>query len=273
MSQPLVFHVAVLDTETTGLSAATDRLIEVAVKLLQVDADARLLGEIDVYHSLHDPGMRIPYGATAVHGITNAMVKGHRIDAPRLVDILARADLVVAHNSGFDKGFVRQVVPHADDLLWGCSCRGIPWKRLYPRLWSISLPELARTLGVRTGQAHRALGDVETTVELLLQADPSGTTHLKHLVAKKLAKRLPRVAKATAAPAPAEPVESPAQFVLRVLGQFPDNECSIADLHGWQDGRPSHGYAELTATVADLQRAGRLRVSVDTDRTLHWSLA
>ena len=163
---PATLHIAVVDTETTGLSAATDRIIEVAVKLLAITAAGELINEVEIYQSLHDPGIRIPRDAIAVHGITDAMVRGHRIDAAHLAGILARADLVVAHNSGFDKGFVRQVVPHADTLLWGCSCRGIPWKQHYPQLWSTSLPVLARFLKLPTGTAHRALGDVETTVNL-----------------------------------------------------------------------------------------------------------
>lgn len=179
-------HIAVVDTETTGLSAVTDRIIEVAVKLLAVDSAGRLLSEVAVYQSLHDPGIRIPRDAIAVHGITDAMVRGHRIDADQLSGILGRADLVVAHNSGFDKGFVRQVVPHADTLLWGCSCRGIPWKQHYPQLWSTSLPVLARFLKLPTGTAHRAMGDVETTVNLLLQAGPKGEAHVAHLMRRKL---------------------------------------------------------------------------------------
>ena len=180
------FHIAVVDTETTGLSSKTDRLIEVAVKLLAVDAAGQLLSEVAVYQSLHDPGIRIPSDAIAVHGITNAMVKGHRIDADRLTSILARADLVVAHNSGFDKGFVRQVVPASDALPWGCSCRGIPWKSFYPGLYSTSLPTLARFLKLQSGTAHRALGDVETTVNLLLHPGPKGEAHLAHLLRRKL---------------------------------------------------------------------------------------
>lgn len=180
------YHIAVVDTETTGLFASSDRIIEVAVKLLAVDASGQFLSEIEVYESLHDPGMRIPNDAIAVHGITDAMVKGHRIDAARLTGILARADLVVAHNSGFDKGFVRQIVPDADALLWGCSCRGIPWKAFYPGLWSTSLPNLARFLRLNTGTAHRALGDVETTVNLLLHPGPQGEAHVAHLLRRKL---------------------------------------------------------------------------------------
>jgi DNA polymerase-3 subunit epsilon len=178
-------HIAVLDTETTGLSARTDRMVEVAVLLLRVDHEARLLEQVDAYQSLHDPGVPIPTYATAVHGITDAMVRGHRIDAERLGGILRRADLVVAHNTGFDKGFVRQLLPEVDAMTWGCSCRGIPWKRMYPHLYSISLTNLALGLRIQAGQAHRALGDVETTVRLLLRDGPSGLPHLHQLVAKK----------------------------------------------------------------------------------------
>ena len=183
------FRIAVLDTETTGLYATSDRVVEIAVKLLEIDATARLVAALDAYHSLHDPGIRMPREAQAVHGITDAMVKGHRIDGQRVTDMLAQADLVIAHNSGFDKGFVRQVAPTCDAMLWGCSCRGIPWKKLYPAMWSTSLPNLANALRLPRGVAHRAEGDVETTVNLLLHRDPTGQPHLSHLLARKLTAR------------------------------------------------------------------------------------
>jgi exonuclease I len=72
-------------------------------------------------------------------------------------------------------------------MLWGCSCRGIPWRKLYATLDSTRLQHLAATLRVRTGTAHRALGDVETTVNLILQEDPEGQPHLLHLLTRKLA--------------------------------------------------------------------------------------
>ena len=141
---------------------------------------------LETYQELNDPGMPIPSEATAIHGITDAMVKGRRIDAARVARMLADADLVVAHNSGFDKGFVRQLVPGADALVWGCSCRGIPWRKLYTTLESTRLQHLATELKILTGTAHRALGDVETTVNLILKTDPQGNTHLLHLITRKL---------------------------------------------------------------------------------------
>jgi len=189
---PELCRIAVVDTETTGLYPSHDRLVEIAVMLLEVDgASGRLVRVLETYQELNDPGMPIPSIATSIHGITNAMVKGRRIDADRVTRLLEAADLVVAHNSGFDKGFVRQVVPGADALAWACSCRGIPWRRLYGFLENTRLQHLAARLAVRTGTAHRAMGDVETTVNLILLEDPDGRTHLAHLIGRRLAPRPP----------------------------------------------------------------------------------
>jgi len=161
-------RVAYLDTETTGLSSRYDRIIELAIVLAEVDwATGAILQRLDVYEGLQDPGRRIPPEAMAVHGITDAMVKGHRIDAGRAGSLLAAADLCLAHNSGFDRGFVAQVLPGALDQTWGCTCRGIPWKRLYPAVPSTGLQALSRFFRCPTGIAHRALGDVETTMNLV----------------------------------------------------------------------------------------------------------
>lgn len=66
----------------------------------------------------------------AVHGITDAMVKGHRIDRFRAAKRLSAADICLTHNSGFDQGFVVQVVPEAQGHSWGSTYRGIPWEKL-----------------------------------------------------------------------------------------------------------------------------------------------
>jgi len=180
-------RVAVLDTETTGLYPASDRIIEIAVVLLEVDrATGQTLREMDRYQALQDPGRPIPWAALAVHGITDAMVRGQRIDAERVRQLLANADLLVAHNSGFDKGFVAQIVPEVGQMQWACSCRGIPWRSLYSHLPNAKLQDLANAFGVTKGTAHRALGDVETTLALLNQEMPGASmTLLGHLIAKK----------------------------------------------------------------------------------------
>jgi DNA polymerase-3 subunit epsilon len=69
---------AVIDVETTGGSAAgADRIIEVAVVLVQ--GERREL----VFESLVNPGRPIPAFVSAVTGITNAMVR----DAPAFEEV------------------------------------------------------------------------------------------------------------------------------------------------------------------------------------------
>jgi len=87
-----------LDTETTGLGPS-DRIIEIGV----VDDSGSV-----VFESLIDPRMPIPVDATAIHGITDAMVSG----APVLQDIIADLrhlllsdGMVVIYNAEFDTRF------------------------------------------------------------------------------------------------------------------------------------------------------------------------
>lgn len=181
-------RIALLDTETTGLYPASDRIIEIAVLLLEADrATGRVLRTLDRYQGLQDPGRPIPWEALAVHGITDAMVRGQCIDAARVRELLEGADLLVAHNSGFDKGFVAQVVPEAAAMRWACSCRGIPWRSLFPQAPNARLQDLAEAFRLPRGTAHRAMGDVETTLNLLSLSHPGREgTLLGHLVERKL---------------------------------------------------------------------------------------
>ncbi|OAI54381.1 hypothetical protein AYO44_03675 [Planctomycetaceae bacterium SCGC AG-212-F19] len=59
----LTRQLVVLDLETTGISAKTDRIVEVAAVKFLPD------GERCRYHRRINPGVPIPPAATAVHGI------------------------------------------------------------------------------------------------------------------------------------------------------------------------------------------------------------
>ncbi|MBP1625849.1 MAG: polymerase subunit epsilon [Holophagaceae bacterium] len=180
-------RVAIVDTETTGLYPSQDRIIEIAIILVEAERQTgRIVGEVARYDALQDPGFPMPYGAFAVHGISDAMVRGQRIDAQAVSGLLSQAELLVAHNAGFDKGFVAQVMPECASLLWGCSCRGVPWRRHFP-VPSAKLQTLADHLQLERGTAHRAMGDVETTLALLRTELPGeDMTALGHLIRKKL---------------------------------------------------------------------------------------
>ncbi|HJW73284.1 MAG TPA: exonuclease domain-containing protein [Geothrix sp.] len=183
-------RVAYVDTETTGLSSNLDRIIEIAIVLAEVEWETgRITQKLEEYQGLQDPGRRIPAAAMAVHGISDTMVRGHRIDARACTRLLAAADLCLAHNSGFDKGFVAQIVPEAQTYSWGCTCRGIPWKKLYPSVSSTALQNLSRFFGSGKGIAHRALGDVETTMNLVSLPGILGARTFQHYVLHKKVRR------------------------------------------------------------------------------------
>ncbi|MBN1270486.1 MAG: 3'-5' exonuclease [Kiritimatiellae bacterium] len=145
------------DTETTGLDARYDRIVEIgAVKF----ADGRV---IETRQWLINPRQRIPYWATQVHGITMEMVR----DAPEFKEAypefeeFARGCVLIAHNARFDVGFLKEE----------CKRSRLPSPRLpvldslrlfrawFPEAESHSLEPLAVHTGVEAGRFHRAVED------------------------------------------------------------------------------------------------------------------
>src|SRR5258706_7937898 len=107
-----------LDVETTGFDLAVHRVCEIAcvdvmVTPLPAEREVDNKGWADVergemWSSLVNPGHEIPSQASAVHDITDDMVK----DAPMLPDLYPRIkagppDYFCAHNSRFDERFVK----------------------------------------------------------------------------------------------------------------------------------------------------------------------
>ena len=105
----------VLDTETTGLDAASgDRLIEIGC----IELDNRFpTGR--VFHKYLNPDRDVPPGAFAIHGISTEFLR----DKPRFSDIceeliafLGDAPLV-AHNASFDLGFLNAELERCGKML------------------------------------------------------------------------------------------------------------------------------------------------------------
>ncbi|HWE45644.1 MAG TPA: DNA polymerase III subunit epsilon [Caulobacteraceae bacterium] len=94
----------ILDTETTGLDPQSGhRLIEIGC--IEIED---LLPTGRSFHKVVDPERLIDPDAIRVHGITDAMVRGQpKFDAvcDELVAFIGDAP-IVAHNAGFDRGFV-----------------------------------------------------------------------------------------------------------------------------------------------------------------------
>ena len=100
-------RVIVLDTETTGLDARQEKVIELAMLSVLVDtATGQPIGPVTLYESFEDPGKPIPPQITEITGIDDSMVQGQRIDDAAVTQLVEQADLIVAHNAGFDRPFV-----------------------------------------------------------------------------------------------------------------------------------------------------------------------
>jgi len=96
------------DTETTGLRIGHDKAVSAAIVRFE---NQKPVAEISSYL---DPGMPIPAEATAIHGVTNEMVKW----APTIEQFYARKDVLElidgtqpgAYNAPFDREFIPPII-------------------------------------------------------------------------------------------------------------------------------------------------------------------
>lgn len=160
-SRNVNFMFAVLDTETTGLSPKSNRVIEVGVVAL--DSDGTVEWE---WSTLLNPEQDV--GATHVHGISQQDVES----APTFSHIggtltqLLTGRVLVAHNISFDAGmlraeFARNSLPQLAQP-WLCTALQAKKQGFRP----YRLDACCQTLGISLVNAHTALGDARATAEL-----------------------------------------------------------------------------------------------------------
>ena len=162
----------VLDTETTGMDAERDKVIELALVKFEYDRNSGEVGRVlAVYDGLEDPGGPIPPESTAVHGITDEMVRGQRLDEAAIERLMDGVGVVIAHNAEFDRPFVERRLPGFAALPWACSLREVPWEEA--GIGSAKLEYLAYRCGFFF-DAHRAEVDCRALLEVLRR--PFGET-------------------------------------------------------------------------------------------------
>ena len=153
----------VLDLETTGFSAVTEKITEIGIMKM-------LNGEvIDEFSTFVNPQKHIPQRVTEVTNITDEMVA----DAPAIEEIFPKVlefikgSVLVAHNAGFDIGFLKQ---NAKALGYEFNYTYLDTlslaKDLFPDYKKYKLGKIAENLGIKVEVAHRALDDVDTTVKV-----------------------------------------------------------------------------------------------------------
>jgi len=145
------------DTETTGVQAKNDRIIEIAAYDPERDIS---------FERFVNPGMSIPAEATAIHQITDEMVadaSDFSVVGNEFIEFCSGDVLLIAHNNdNFDIHFLREEfsrnnieMPQWDFL------DSLKWARRYrPDLPRHALQFLREIYGVESNNAHRALDDV-----------------------------------------------------------------------------------------------------------------
>jgi DNA polymerase III epsilon subunit family exonuclease len=155
--------VVCLDLEATGLSAAVDHVIEIgAVKF-------RGSQVIDRFHSLVNPGLRLPPMIRRLTGISDQELAA----APRLPQVLPTlrefigdADLL-AHGAGYDVAFLDEALGAAIDNRRVFDSIEVA-RVVCPAAPSYSLGGLCDLVGLKHPRPHHALEDAEATFRLFL---------------------------------------------------------------------------------------------------------
>src|SRR5512143_3754238 len=162
---PLERPLVVFDTETTGTNPRGDRIIDIACVKVHPD------GHRETWQARFNPGMPIPPGSTAIHGIGDKDVTG----CPRFADVAAQlaaflegCDLAGYNITGFDLPILRIEFLRA----------GVPFAISERRLLDAQRIFFAReprhlTAAARFycqadhNGAHGALADAEMTLQVL----------------------------------------------------------------------------------------------------------
>ncbi|GGD59328.1 DNA polymerase III subunit epsilon [Erythrobacter arachoides] len=171
----------VIDTETTGFDASEDQIIEIAMQRFLFTAAGEIRQIERVQSWLEDPGRSLPTRIAQLTRLSDAALSGQRFDDAAIRRALANADLVIAHNAGFDRPFLDQRFPDLTYRAWACSLSQLDWLEL--GFDGRALGHLVLQNG-RFFDGHRAANDVVALTSLLCTAVGNGRPILAHLLSR-----------------------------------------------------------------------------------------
>lgn len=153
----------VLDLETTGFSAVTEKITEIGIMKVK---DGKV---IDSFSTFVNPEKPIPARVVEVTNITDDMVKdAETIDKvfPKMLEFI-KGSVLVAHNAAFDINFLKhnaKVLGFEFDFTYVDTLSLA--QEVFPDFKTYKLGRIAKNLGIKVEVAHRALDDVDTTVKV-----------------------------------------------------------------------------------------------------------
>ena len=170
-------NIVVFDTETSGLQPYTNTVLSLSWQVL--DANLEKVAEESRFFEWPEDESRIQERAIEVNGLTRERLAelgtcDKRAALQEFAEVIDGADLLVAHNGGFDLGFVKAEAKEANvtinlrkpmfdtmlEMTDFCKIPGYYGEYKWPRL-----SELARCLDIDTHDIdwHQSASDVEVT--------------------------------------------------------------------------------------------------------------
>ena len=164
LDHPLLgLPVATYDLETTSADPEVAEVVQVAIVHSTLEPGGG--NPIPALNLLLDPGIPIPPGATAVHGITDAMVKGKPHLSEVLPAVKAAMDqrMMMAYNLPYDWTILERYWPEIPFI----GLDPLPWSRVALRyLKRHRLGGVCAHYGVALDGAHDAVFDTLATAHL-----------------------------------------------------------------------------------------------------------
>jgi len=177
-----VKRALVIDVETTGLSTENDDVVQLAMLPFDYEAESGLILTVHkamAFDSLREPAVPISAEASLITGITDKMVAGKSIDDAAVANVVANANLIIAHNASFDRPMVERHWNCFAEKPWACTLTSVEWLREGYGSGKLEY------LGMQFGwfyDGHQAMADCEACLALLAQTLPKSGRRVMQLV-------------------------------------------------------------------------------------------
>lgn len=166
--------IAVIDTESTGFDPQYDELIEIAVAMIVIDDQGRVIAVESLRSGMQQPCRPIEPDISRITGITDEMVEGKRFVPQQIADHLAEADACLAFHAKFDRQHLEELVSEVGAMPWICAMEDVGWRAL--GFDGRAQGYLLTQAGMFNPTAHRAGDDVASLVNLLAHKCKDGRT-------------------------------------------------------------------------------------------------
>jgi DNA polymerase-3 subunit epsilon len=167
-----------IDTETSGKSSVTNKIIELSMIQFTFDMNGNIYDITKQYNGFEDPGEPLSAIITELTGLTDADVAGQSLDDQAVYDLMNDSIIVIAHRAAFDRPFMDNRFPDLPQIRWACSMEDINWSE--EKVPSKALGSLSEQYGYFF-DAHRAESDVRAGIELLTKKGRDGTTFFSQI--------------------------------------------------------------------------------------------